>query len=140
MLEARHLGKRFHGITVVNDVSFQVVPGEVVGYLGPNGSGKTTTARMLTGLIDTSAGSVVFDGLDISRDLIAFRRRLGYVPEEPHLYPFQSGREYLELVIRFLRSFLALHLELLDEVERTLGGGAGPTFAQVARAAEGSQP
>lgn len=100
MLEARHLIKRFHGITVVNDVSFGLEAGEVVGYLGPNGSGKTTTAKMLTGLIDTSAGSVVFDGREISRDVIAFRRRLGYVPEEPHLYPFQSGREYLELVGR----------------------------------------
>src|SRR5438034_2292418 len=100
MLEAHHLVKRFFGITVVDDVSFVVRPGEVVGYLGPNGSGKTTTAKMCTGLIDTSAGSVVFDGRNISDDLIAFRKRLGYVPEEPHLYSFQSGQEYLQLVGR----------------------------------------
>lgn len=98
MLEADHLVKRFHGITVVDDVSFVVRPGEVVGYLGPNGSGKTTTAKMCTGLLDTSSGRVVFDGRSIADDLIAFRRRLGYVPEEPHLYTFQSGREYLDLV------------------------------------------
>lgn len=100
MLEARHLVKRFFGVTVVDDVSFVVRPGEVVGYLGPNGSGKTTTGRMLTGLVETSAGHVYVDGHDIADDLIAFRRRLGYVPEEPHLYGFQSGREYLELVGR----------------------------------------
>jgi ABC-2 type transport system ATP-binding protein len=100
MLEARHLVKRFCGVTVVDDVSFLVRPGEVVGYLGPNGSGKTTTGRMLTGLVDTSAGHVCFNGRDIADDLIGFRRRLGYVPEEPHLYGFQSGREYLELVCR----------------------------------------
>ncbi len=100
MLEARHLVKRFFGVTVVDDVSFIVRPGEVVGYLGPNGSGKTTTGRMLTGLVDTSAGQVYFDGHDIADDLVAFRRRLGYVPEEPHLYGFQSGREHLELVAR----------------------------------------
>jgi ABC-2 type transport system ATP-binding protein len=100
MLEARHLVKRFFGVTVVDDVSFIVRPGEVVGYLGPNGSGKTTTGRMLTGLVETSAGHVYVDGRDIADDLIAFRRRLGYVPEEPHLYGFQSGREYLELVGR----------------------------------------
>jgi ABC-2 type transport system ATP-binding protein len=100
MLEARHLVKRFHGVTVVNDVSFTVRPGEIVGYLGPNGSGKTTTAKMLTGLLDPSSGAVLFAGGDIGRDLIAFRRRLGYVPEEPFLYSFQSGREYLELVGR----------------------------------------
>jgi ABC-2 type transport system ATP-binding protein len=99
-LEARHLVKRFFGVTVVSDVSFIVRPGEVVGYLGPNGSGKTTTGRMLTGLVDTSAGHVHFDGRDIAEDLVAFRRRLGYVPEEPHLYGFQSGREYLDLVAR----------------------------------------
>ena len=100
MLEAHHLVKRFFGITVVDDVSFVIGPGEVVGYLGPNGSGKTTTAKMCTGLIETSAGSVRFERRDITHDFVAFRRRLGYVPEEPHLYSFQSGREYLELVGR----------------------------------------
>jgi ABC-2 type transport system ATP-binding protein len=110
MLEAHHLVKRFFGITVVDDVSFSVRAGEVVGYLGPNGSGKTTTARMCTGLMETSAGSVRFEGRAITDDLIAFRRRLGYVPEEPHLYSFQSGREYLELVGR-LRELPPLLLE-----------------------------
>jgi len=100
MLEARRLVKRFHGHAIVNDVSFTVRPGEVVGYLGPNGSGKTTTTRMLTGLLEPTSGSVVFDGRDTKLDAIEFRRRLGYVPEEPHLYPFLSGREYLELVGR----------------------------------------
>jgi len=103
MLEARHLVKRFFGVTVLDDVSFVVRPGDVVGYLGPNGSGKTTTARMLVGLVEPSAGTVLFDGRDISANPIAFRRRLGYVPEEPHLYSFLSGREYLELVGRLRR-------------------------------------
>jgi ABC-2 type transport system ATP-binding protein len=98
MLEARHLVKRFFGASVVNDVSFEVRPGEVVGYLGPNGSGKTTTAKMITGLLEASSGGVFFDGRDVRRDLIQFRRRLGYVPEEPILYTFQSATEYLELV------------------------------------------
>jgi ABC-2 type transport system ATP-binding protein len=100
MLEAIHLAKRFFGVTVVDDVSFSVRAGEVVGYLGPNGSGKTTTAKMCTGLIERSAGVVRFEGRNISDDIVAFRRRLGYVPEEPHLYSFQSGREYLQLVGR----------------------------------------
>jgi ABC-2 type transport system ATP-binding protein len=100
MLEARHLMKRFHGVTIVNDVSFNVQRGEVVGYLGPNGSGKTTTTRILTGLLESTSGSVLFDGRDTTRDPIEFRKRLGYVPEEPYLYPLLSGREYLELVGR----------------------------------------
>jgi ABC-2 type transport system ATP-binding protein len=100
MLEVSHLVRRFSGITVVNDVSFVVRPGEVVGYLGPNGSGKTTTAKMVAGLLDPSSGRVSFGGRNIHDDLVAYRRHLGYVPEEPHLYPFLTGREYLELVGR----------------------------------------
>jgi len=100
VLEARHLVKRFFGITAVDDVSFAVRRGEVVGYLRPNGSGKTTTALMLTGLLDTTSGAVLFDGERTDADPLAFRRRLGYVPEEPRLYPFLSGREHLELIGR----------------------------------------
>jgi ABC-2 type transport system ATP-binding protein len=98
MLQADHLVKRYFGHAVVNDVSFDVRRGEVVGYLGPNGSGKSTTAKMLTGLLDPSAGTVSFDGQKTADDPIRFRRRLGYVPEEPILYTFQSALEYLELV------------------------------------------
>src|SRR5580765_8360438 len=100
MFEARHLVKRFYGVPAVNDVSFTVRAGEVVGYLGPNGSGKSTTAKMLTGLLETTAGAVFWNGDDVSRDPVRFRQRLGYVPEEPNLYTFQSAIEYLELVGR----------------------------------------
>ena len=99
-LSARHLSKRYSGQHVVHDVNLAVRPGEVVGYLGPNGSGKTTTARMLAGLLEPSNGVVEYDGHDIRADLVAYRRTLGYVPEEPYLYPFLSGREYLQLVGR----------------------------------------
>ena len=85
---------------VVKDVDFAIRPGEIVGYLGPNGSGKTTTARMLAGLLEPSAGHVEYDGRDIRDDVVGFRRQLGYIPEEPYLYPFLSGREYLQLVGR----------------------------------------
>jgi ABC-2 type transport system ATP-binding protein len=100
MLEARHLVKRYSGSRVVDDVSFVVRPGEVLGYLGPNGSGKSTTAQILTGLIEPSEGQVWFAGRRITDDLVGFRRRLGYVPEDAHLYPFLSGREHLQLVGR----------------------------------------
>jgi len=102
MLELRghRLSKHFSGIRVVKDVNVTLRPGEIVGYLGPNGSGKTTTARMLAGLLEPSAGIVEYGGRDIRDDLVSFRRSLGYIPEEPYLYPFLSGREYLELVGR----------------------------------------
>src|SRR3954470_9914967 len=100
MLDARHLVKRYFGAAVVTGVSFEVRAGEVVGYLGPNGSGKSTTAKMLTGLLEPSAGAVLFKGQNIAADPVAFHRRLGYVPEEPNLYTFQSAIEYLALVGR----------------------------------------
>jgi ABC-2 type transport system ATP-binding protein len=99
-LRAHRLSKHYSGVRVVRDVSVTLRPGEIVGYLGPNGSGKTTTARMLAGLVEPSAGVVEYEGRDIHEDLVAFRRHLGYIPEEPYLYPFLSGREYLALVGR----------------------------------------
>ena len=99
-LRATALTKHFSGIIAVRDVSFVLRPGEIVGYLGPNGSGKTTTLRMVAGLVEPSSGRVDFNGRDVRDDLIAFRHEFGYVPEEPYLYPFLSGREYLELIGR----------------------------------------
>jgi ABC-2 type transport system ATP-binding protein len=95
MLELRHVTKRFSGIPAVQDVSFTARPGEITGYLGPNGSGKSTTLKMITGLIDPTDGEILFSGEPIRRDRIAFKQRLGYVPEEPHLYSHLTGFEYL---------------------------------------------
>jgi ABC-2 type transport system ATP-binding protein len=100
ILEARRLVKRFHGVAAVNDISFDIAAGQVVGYLGPNGSGKSTTSKMLVGLLDTTSGAVFFHGRNVSDDPVGFRRHVGYVPEEPTLYTFQSAVEYLELVGR----------------------------------------
>jgi ABC-2 type transport system ATP-binding protein len=97
-LEAQHLVKRFHGHAAVADVSFTLEPGEILGYLGPNGSGKSMTLKMLTGLVEPTSGSVVYSGVDVTGGSIDFRQRFGYVPEEPHLYSFLSGREYLDLL------------------------------------------
>lgn len=100
LLEARGLIKRFSSVAVVHGVDLVVKPGSVTGYLGPNGSGKTVTVQMLTGLMQPSGGTIRYSDRDIFDDLIAFRRRLGYLPEEPHLYRYMSGRSYLELVGR----------------------------------------
>jgi ABC-2 type transport system ATP-binding protein len=98
MLELRGVTKRYTGIPVVSDVSFIAASGEVTGYLGPNGSGKSTTLKMITGLIEPSEGEILFNGVPIMRNRIAHKQRLGYVPEEPHLYPHLTGAEYLEMV------------------------------------------
>jgi ABC-2 type transport system ATP-binding protein len=97
-LELRHVSKRFSSIPAVNDVSFSARAGEITGYLGPNGSGKSTTMKMITGLIDTSDGKILFHGQPIHNDLLGFKQRMGYVPEEPYLYSHLSGLEYLTMV------------------------------------------
>src|SRR5580704_2192970 len=97
MLEIRNLTKRFRGAPVVDDVSFAVRSGEITGYLGPNGSGKSTTVKILTGLLHASSGHIFYEGQNIFADPIGFRQRLGYVPEEPNLYGYLTGLEYLQL-------------------------------------------
>lgn len=110
MLEARGLTKLFSGIPAVENVSFSIAPGEILGYLGPNGSGKSTTVKMLTGLLQPTRGTILLNGEDIRAELNAYKSKVGYVPEEPHLYSYLSGREYLQLVGR-LRSMEEARLE-----------------------------
>jgi len=98
MLELRNVSKRFTGIVAVDNVTFIARPGEITGYLGPNGSGKSTTMKIITGLIESTSGKILFDGQPIEHDLIAYKQRMGYVPEEPHLYSHLSGLEYLVMV------------------------------------------
>jgi ABC-2 type transport system ATP-binding protein len=100
MLELRGVTKKFHVFPVVNHVSFAVRPAEVLGYLGPNGAGKTTTIKMLCGLLEPSFGEIYLDGADIKKDLIGYKKRLGYVPEQSEIYPHLSGYDYLLLVGR----------------------------------------
>jgi ABC-2 type transport system ATP-binding protein len=97
-LELRGVSKRFSGIPAVDDVSFSARAGEITGYLGPNGSGKSTTMKMITGLLETTSGKILFDGELIEKDLVAYKQRMGYVPEEPYLYSHLSGLEYLTMV------------------------------------------
>jgi ABC-2 type transport system ATP-binding protein len=136
MLEVKGLTKRYNRKAVVDDVSFRIEPGEVYGYLGPNGSGKTTTVKMLTGLLEPSAGAIFFNGRDIRSDLIGYRKRLGYVPEEPHLYPYLSGKEYLELVGR-LRSIPEQLLATKSEDLLTLFGLGAYRYSAISSYSKG---
>lgn len=110
MLEALRLTKRYASLPAAQDVGFTLRPGQVLGCLGPNGSGKSTTVKMLTGLLEPTRGEVLFNGQNIRDNLSAYRKRLGYVPEEAHLYPYLTGWEYLEL-IGTLRGMPRLELE-----------------------------
>lgn len=98
MLEVCGLTKYYGGVAAVRDVSFTVKPGDVLGYLGPNGSGKSTTVKMVVGLLQPTQGEVRFAGRDIRDDLPGYKARVGYVPEEPQLYGYLTGAEYLAFV------------------------------------------
>jgi ABC-2 type transport system ATP-binding protein len=103
ILEARALAKQYSASTAVRDVSFSISASQVLGLLGPNGAGKSTVVKMVTGLLEPSHGSVLFRGKPIQGDLSEFKRSLGYVPEQPELYGFLTGWEYLDMVATLRR-------------------------------------
>ena len=118
MLEVRNLVKRYNRVPVVDQVRFVIRPGETLGYLGPNGAGKRTTVKIINGLIHPTEGDIFLDGQNVREDFVAFQRQMGYVPEEAHLYPHLTGREYLQLVGR-LRGLRRRVLEpRMDELLR----------------------
>jgi ABC-2 type transport system ATP-binding protein len=98
MLEARNLGKFYSGIPAVKGVNFTLQRGQVLGLLGPNGSGKSTTVSMITSLLEPTIGQVLLDGESINVAPLEYKAKVGYVPEEAHLYTYLTGPEYLELI------------------------------------------
>ncbi|MDO4484038.1 MAG: ABC transporter ATP-binding protein [Clostridia bacterium] len=100
MIELQHVTKRYGSVEAVKDLSFSVPQGQIVGLLGQNGAGKTTTLNMLTGYCPPTEGTVTVDGLDMLTQARACKRRIGYLPEQPPLYPEMTIREYLSFVCR----------------------------------------
>lgn len=98
MIETDALTKRFGDKLAVDRLTLSVEAGEVMGFLGPNGSGKTTTIRLLMGLLRPTSGTARILGRDCHADAVALKQLVGYLPDEPFLYPYLSGRETLELV------------------------------------------
>ena len=98
MIEVQQLTKRFGRVTAVDDISFRAERGEILGFLGPNGAGKTTTMRVLTGYLPPTEGRTMIGGFDVFRQPIEAKRRIGYLPETPPLYPDMTVREYLRFV------------------------------------------
>jgi ABC-2 type transport system ATP-binding protein len=98
VIETEALTKVFGAKTAVKGLSLRVEAGEVIGFLGPNGSGKTTTIRLLMGLLRPTSGRATILGRDCHADAVALKREVGYLPDEPFLYPYLSGQEILELV------------------------------------------
>jgi ABC-2 type transport system ATP-binding protein len=100
VIEVQHLTKRYGPFTAVNDINFTVERGEILGFLGPNGAGKTTTMRVLTGYMPPTEGKAVIAGYDVFDQPIEAKRRTGYLPETPPLYPEMTVRDYLTFVAK----------------------------------------
>jgi ABC-2 type transport system ATP-binding protein len=100
LIEVQHLTKRYGRVTAVDDLTFKVERGEILGFLGPNGAGKTTTMRILTGYMPATEGKAMVAGFDVFDQPIEAKRRTGYLPETPPLYPEMTVREYLQFVAR----------------------------------------
>jgi ABC-2 type transport system ATP-binding protein len=100
VIEVQHLTKRYGAVAAVSDVSFSVGAGEILGFLGPNGAGKTTTMRIITGYMPATEGVVTVAGHDVFSAPIEAKKRTGYLPETPPLYPDMSVRDYVTFVAR----------------------------------------
>ncbi len=117
MIEVQHLTKRYGDLTAVSDISFSVASGQILGFLGPNGSGKTTTMRIVTGFLPATSGTVKVAGFDIFDDSFEVRRRIGYLPENPPLYNDMTVTAYLRFVARLKGMPRA---EIADALDRVL--------------------
>lgn len=100
MISVQNLTKRYDRNVAVNDISFEVAKGQIVGFLGPNGAGKTTTMRILTCFMPPTAGRASVAGFDVLDQPLEVKRRIGYLPETPPLYPEMEVHEYLAFVAR----------------------------------------
>ena len=98
MLSAHQLRKNYGSLVAVSEATFEIKPGQILGYIGPNGAGKSTTVKMLAGLIEPTSGEVRFRGRSIQQDIVAYKHRIGYIPEEPNLYSYLTAREYLDMI------------------------------------------
>lgn len=116
MIEVQHLSKKYGPFTAVDDVSFRAESGEILGFLGPNGAGKTTTMRIITGYMPATEGSASVAGFDVFDKPLEAKRRTGYLPETPPLYPDMTVRDYL----RFVAKIKGVRANLKDRVDAVM--------------------
>jgi ABC-2 type transport system ATP-binding protein len=116
VIEVQHLSKKYGPFTAVDDVSFRAESGEILGFLGPNGAGKTTTMRIITGYMPATEGKATVAGFDVFDQPLEAKRRTGYLPETPPLYPDMTVREYL----RFVAKIKGVRGNLTDRVDAAM--------------------
>src|SRR5437764_6106859 len=120
-ISVEHLTRAYGDFTAVDHLSFEIGAGEIVGLIGPNGAGKTTTLRTLAGILRPTAGTVRIDGHDIVEDALEAKRRLAFMPDEPHLFEYLTVDEHLRLVARLfgVEDFDRRSAALIDELQLT---------------------
>ena len=116
MIEVQHLSKKYGPFTAVDNVSFRAETGETLGFLGPNGAGKTTTMRIITGYMPATEGTATVAGYDVFDQPIEAKKRTGYLPETPPLYPDMTVREYL----RFVAKIKGVRTNVNDRVDAVM--------------------
>ena len=98
MLTIEHLTKTYGTQKAVDDLSLHIAPGEIYGFIGHNGAGKTTTLKSVVGILPFDAGTITIDGVSLADDPLTCKRRMAYIPDNPDLYEFMTGRQYLNFV------------------------------------------
>jgi len=120
-IAVEHFTRTYGSFTAVDDLSLAVGSGEIVGLIGPNGAGKTTTLRALAGILLPTSGRIAVDGHDLAADGIAAKRRLAFMPDEPHLFEYLTVDEHLRLIARLytVPDFDRRAKALIEELELT---------------------
>lgn len=139
MIEVMHLGKRYGEVVAIDDVNFSVAKGEILAFLGPNGAGKTTTMRILTCFMPATSGTAKVAGFDIFESPMEVKRRIGYLPDNPPVYPEMTVSEFLQFVAKIkgvpnnkIKAALASALEKcsIGDVSRRLIGNLSRGYRQ----------
>ncbi|MBQ2635067.1 MAG: ABC transporter ATP-binding protein [Oscillospiraceae bacterium] len=115
MLNIEHLSKRFGTKTAVDDLSLHIRPGEIYGFIGHNGAGKSTTLKCAVGILPWDAGTIRVNGVDLRAEPLRCKRELAYIPDNPDLYDFMSGQRYLNFVADIYGISAALRQERIGK-------------------------
>ena len=98
MLKIEHLSKTYGDVKAVDDLSLQINPGEIYGFIGHNGAGKTTTLKSAVGILGFDSGEIYIDGISVKENPVECKKKIAYIPDNPDLYDFMSGIQYLNFV------------------------------------------
>ena len=122
MISFQHVSKTYQGkVKAVDDLSLEVSSGEIVGFIGPNGSGKTTSIKMMTGILQPDEGKIQIGGIDMLRFPIMAKKKIGYIPDSPDQFLRLKGIEYLELIADVYDVPLKVRKPRIDELTRQFG-------------------